>query len=49
MFDVEEHTHTRLNILIGDWVLVSPYSIKYPWQVTCNRISVLQLIEAFEK
>ena len=32
MFDVNEHSHTRLNILTGDWILVSPHRTKRPWQ-----------------
>jgi UDPglucose--hexose-1-phosphate uridylyltransferase len=32
MFDVKEHSHTRLNILTGDWILVSPHRMKRPWQ-----------------
>jgi UDPglucose--hexose-1-phosphate uridylyltransferase len=32
MFDLKEHTHTRLNILTGDWILVSPHRMKRPWQ-----------------
>lgn len=32
MFELNEHPHTRLNILTGDWVLVSPHRMKRPWQ-----------------
>lgn len=32
MFDLKEHSHTRLNILTGDWILVSPHRMKRPWQ-----------------
>ena len=32
MFDLKEHSHTRLNILTGDWILVSPHRMKGPWQ-----------------
>lgn len=32
MFNLKEHTHTRLNILTGDWILVSPHRMKRPWQ-----------------
>lgn len=32
MFDSKEHPHTRLNILTGEWVLVSPHRMKRPWQ-----------------
>ncbi len=32
MFDLREHSHTRLNILTGDWILVSPHRMKRPWQ-----------------
>lgn len=31
-FDLKEHSHTRLNILTGDWILVSPHRSKRPWQ-----------------
>lgn len=32
MFDSKEHPHIRLNILTGEWVLVSPHRMKRPWQ-----------------
>lgn len=31
-FDLKEHTHKRLNLLTGEWVLVSPHRTKRPWQ-----------------
>ncbi len=31
-FDIKEHPHTRLNLLTGDWILVSPNRSKRPWQ-----------------
>lgn len=31
-FDLLSHPHTRLNILTGEWVLVSPHRSKRPWQ-----------------
>lgn len=30
-FDITEHPHRRLNILTGEWVLVSPHRSKRPW------------------
>ena len=32
VFNLKEHSHTRLNILTGDWILVSPHRMKRPWQ-----------------
>jgi UDPglucose--hexose-1-phosphate uridylyltransferase len=32
MFEFKEHSHKRLNILTGDWILVSPHRMKRPWQ-----------------
>jgi UDPglucose--hexose-1-phosphate uridylyltransferase len=31
-FDLTEHPHKRLNILTGEWVMVSPHRTKRPWQ-----------------
>jgi UDPglucose--hexose-1-phosphate uridylyltransferase len=31
-FDLKEHPHRRLNLLTGEWVLVSPHRTKRPWQ-----------------
>lgn len=32
MFDLHSHAHKRLNLLTGEWVLVSPHRMKRPWQ-----------------
>ena len=32
VFNIKEHTHTRLNLLTGDRILVSPHRTKRPWQ-----------------
>jgi UDPglucose--hexose-1-phosphate uridylyltransferase len=31
-FSYREHPHTRMNLLTGDWILVSPHRTKRPWQ-----------------
>ncbi len=31
-FDITEHPHRRLNLLTGEWTLVSPHRTKRPWQ-----------------
>lgn len=43
MFDSKEHPHTRLNILTGEQVLVSPHRMKRPWQGKVEAISTAQL------
>ena len=32
LFNYKEHPHKRLNILTGEWILVSPHRAKRPWQ-----------------
>lgn len=32
IFDLQQHTHRRLNILTGEYVLVAPHRTKRPWQ-----------------
>ena len=43
IFNVKEHSHTRLNILTGDWILVSPHRMKRPWQGKTEEIINKQL------
>ncbi len=31
-FDLNQHPHRRLNLLTGEWVLVSPHRTQRPWQ-----------------
>jgi hypothetical protein len=30
--DLQNYSHKRLNILTGEWVLVSPFRANRPWQ-----------------
>ncbi len=32
VLNLQEDTHRRLNILTGEWILVSPHRMKRPWQ-----------------
>ncbi len=41
-FNFEEHPHKRLNILTGDWILVSPHRTKRPWQGKVEAIANTQ-------
>ncbi len=40
MFDFSIHPHKRLNILTGEWILVSPHRTKRPWQGKVEDIAV---------
>lgn len=40
-FDIHEHVHKRLNILTGEWILVSPHRNKRPWQGKVEAPAVL--------
>ncbi|NCP51232.1 MAG: UDP-glucose--hexose-1-phosphate uridylyltransferase [Flavobacteriales bacterium] len=37
--DLQDYSHKRLNILTGEWVLVSPHRAKRPWQGQNEAIS----------
>lgn len=39
-FILEEHPHSRLNILTGEYVLVSPHRSKRPWQGKVENIGI---------
>jgi UDPglucose--hexose-1-phosphate uridylyltransferase len=39
-FTITEHPHRRLNLLTGEWILVSPHRSKRPWQGKVESISV---------
>ncbi|MGE5520177.1 MAG: UDP-glucose--hexose-1-phosphate uridylyltransferase [Candidatus Dadabacteria bacterium] len=39
MFDFKEQPHRRLNILTGEWILVSPHRTKRPWQGKVESLS----------
>ncbi|RDC58155.1 UDP-glucose--hexose-1-phosphate uridylyltransferase [Pedobacter chinensis] len=38
-FELDSNPHTRLNILTGEWVLVSPHRTKRPWQGKVEDVS----------
>lgn len=38
-----EHPHRRLNILTGEWVLVSPHRTRRPWQGRVERAGCVEL------
>jgi len=37
--DLQDYSHKRLNILTGEWVLVSPHRAKRPWQGQNEEVS----------
>lgn len=41
LFDIHEHVHKRLNILTGEWILVSPHRNKRPWQGKVEALAIL--------
>ena len=43
--NLQEYSHTRLNPLTGEWILVSPHRMKRPWQGKVEK----QLIDLGEK
>lgn len=38
-FNMEDHPHRRLNVLTGEWVLVSPHRAKRPWQGQVEKLA----------
>lgn len=45
MFNLNEHSHRRLNPLTGEWIIVSPYRTKRPWQGQTEQPSQITLPE----
>ncbi len=41
-FNFEEHPHKRLNILTGEWILVSPHRTKRPWQGKVEALAITE-------
>jgi UDPglucose--hexose-1-phosphate uridylyltransferase len=44
-FNLNDHSHRRLNILTGEWVQVSPHRSKRPWQGQVEKISVVESLQ----
>ncbi len=42
LFNIHEHVHKRLNILTGEWILVSPHRNKRPWQGKVEAPAILK-------
>jgi len=45
--DLQDYSHKRLNVLTGEWVLVSPHRAKRPWQGQNEELS--KEVKLFEK
>ncbi len=43
MHDLFKHSHRRLNLLTGEWVLVAPGRLKRPWQGKVERLAAPSL------
>lgn len=43
-FDINEHSHIRLNLLTGEKILVSPHRTKRPWQGKVETLPQVQLL-----
>jgi UDPglucose--hexose-1-phosphate uridylyltransferase len=41
--DIFKHTHRRLNILTGEWILVSPNRLKRPWLGKVEKVPQISL------
>jgi len=37
--NLADHAHRRLNILTGEWILVSPHRAKRPWQGQVEKVT----------
>lgn len=42
LFNIHDHVHERLNILTGEWILVSPHRNKRPWQGKVEAPAILK-------
>jgi UDPglucose--hexose-1-phosphate uridylyltransferase len=42
-FDLNQHPHRRLNLLTGEWILVSPHRTQRPWQGQVEKLPVAEV------